>query len=135
MHLASSKIGSLAVKYNANSTGWGGYTRDTILWMKGVQAVGSKTAGMLAINLDRETPTLYRFNRSSASALGMMDESDIQQLNLDLRRLLLEKKITPEQCLEILDSLADVSSENGPLCLITRDCLYLRDLRNQCLRV
>jgi hypothetical protein len=127
-------IGGITVKYNENSTGWGGYLRDTALWIRRNKGVGSKTEGVIALNLGKDTPSVYSFNKNLKNTKDMMKPEDIKQLGNDLRKLVDEKRLSPEECLKILDSLSQVASENGKLCLISLDCLYLRDLRSHCRR-
>lgn len=131
---SSATLGTLKVKYNDASTGWGGYLRDTALWATKKAAVGSKTEGVIAINLGGQDPFIYSFNRNSNSELGVMKEEDIRKIEQDLRQLLKTGKIFPRQVLQILDSLANVPSEHGVLALIKPNCLFLRDLRDLCRR-
>jgi hypothetical protein len=127
-------FGSVKARYNGNSTGWGGSIRDLALKIAKKEVVGSRTEGVIGINLRDGSPYIYGYNRNSKSDLGMMHDDDIRKLDADLRELLKNNKITAKECLQILESLAQVESEYGMLCLITPGCLFLRDLISECQR-
>ncbi len=127
-------LGSIQIKYNESSTGWGGTFRDTALWATGKKTLGSKTEGTGTIHLMENASFTFQFNKNSGSPLGMMNPQDIKKLENELRKLLETKKLTPQDCLKLLDSLSRVESEHGILNLVTKDCLLLRDLRKECLR-
>lgn len=128
------ELGSYQVKYDAKSSGWGGYVRDMILQAAKRESVGSRTQGVIAINLGGESPSVYQFNKSSSSELGMMLDGEIRRLDSELRQNLKSHKITFQECLAILDSLERIPSDHGDLCLISQNCIYLEDLRSQCRR-
>jgi hypothetical protein len=127
-------LGGLKVQYSVNSTGWGGYLRDTSLWALGKNSVGSKTEGVIAINLGDAMPYIYNFNKNSTSKQGIMKENDFVKLDKDLRLLLNQGKISNQQVLDVIDSMKSIESEHGKLNLIAEDCVYLRDLMSMCRR-
>jgi hypothetical protein len=126
------EIGKHTVQYSDTSTGWGGYTIGLISRGMGYGPRGSKTAGVIALNLGEKAPSIYGFNKNSNSRLGKMNDADIKKLDNDLRRLIKEGKLTHQECLNIMASLE--KAENGNLVLITPDCVYLEDLKKECQR-
>jgi hypothetical protein len=127
-------LSEFTVSYDPTSTGWGGYVIGLISKMQGGQGRASKTAGIIALNIGGSEPVVYRFNRNSTSDQGKMDERDIKKLNDDLRKQLKDGTLDYQQCLMIINSLANVDTEHGPITLVAPDCLFLRDLKNECMR-
>jgi chemotaxis protein histidine kinase CheA len=120
--------------YNPKSTGWGNYTVGLVSGLMGRKVQGSKTAGVIAINLGGDHPFVYKFNKNSASSQGKMDEADMKRLVDDLRKSINEGKLTYQECLNLINSLSDVATEYGNVSLVNSDAVFFKDLKRECER-
>lgn len=131
---APKKLANYTVVYNSTSTGWGNYSIGLVSQIMGGAAKGSKTAGVIAINLGDDKPQVYHFNKNSPSPQGKMNEGDMKKLIDDLRKKIQEGKLDYEGCLMLINSLANVQTEHGDVCLVAPDAIFFEDLRDECRR-
>ncbi len=89
--------------------------------------IGSRTLGTVTINMGNAVISC-RFNKSSKNDFGIMEVKDMKGLQDELLDRLDKGKLTPEQCLDLLHSLADVESKYGNICLIAEDCMFTSEL-------
>lgn len=92
----------------------------------------SQTVGSLAINVGGGAPIIGRFSKNSSDPNGKMEVRHMEKLATSLQKLLEDGVISNTECLSILDSLSDVVTEHGSVCMISKDSVFMLNLRRIC---
>jgi hypothetical protein len=119
-------------KYSEKSSGWGGWVIGESSRMLGGQGRPSHTVGTVVINIGNNEALKCNFNKKSADANGKMSAEDIQKLSNILLKKLQAKALSPEECLRIINALANVEIEHETVTMISADAPLLGLLRLEC---
>ncbi|MCE2982365.1 MAG: hypothetical protein LW832_02245 [Parachlamydia sp.] len=120
------------VTYSPVSSGPGGYVAG--LFTKFVYGVErpSYTVGTATIRVGDQVFE-FKFSKKTQSKNGKLDENDMRILNELLMDKLEQRKVSPQEVIDLLDSLKQVkTNHNDYINLINKSSVYFLELRRRC---